>query len=839
MMLIFSYYSYSSNLESSSQLHIAETGTGAGAGGSYVPPSTPHNPAKSTSSRALAATARKTIMSAAEKNLNQCLQTYITSCHAVQAEVDDLCKKYIESLTIGSYSELIQNTAYLQKTIGQSSLQLDNKMTHFDQFLITNLKADSSTQDQAEYHKTLTTLSSVLQEQFYNHLTGVRELKIRIAGLKNSLKVNAEILADYHKSVQDVQSISTIRLYIYDVPVFNAKITALEAKISKQKTELIQYQSLVTNRSTTQREKETIKSLSNAIASDQIELTKLKLKREYARTKIEARAAIKTNEAYRLLEAHAKDQPSIFSDTFNAFTEALGQTVKDQGTTYATSNKLSDSTKQFLESHNISSQQLDTMDCTAIERHLFKQIGDTVTDLSAISGTIQNNPQLSALNKLANSALECCSTAASKLQSETTQGGIAQTNLGKILTYIAGGIAGGVGLITGATNQEQIKKMACDFGNALKNRFYHDVKKSSESSSGSAATGLAQGSGLTTSGLIELGMRLLLENKSGKKENSKDDASNAVDKTPNQNNKGPDFYDKIFSTLSTSLPFLNDNYVKIFGRILFAKLQPYASNAEALINAFNNLQQLPQQHKVKIVVELIANLFDPHIRISPETQKFIQDANSQALWDTHLKGALASYKDGATQGLNCVMVTKDIANIFGFNINSTLLPVFAELHHDNKLHTTADIMRHLHEAKEGYENNKAPAVFDLESAEDVFDKAAKSADSIGFWCMPRSGWVIHGRLYTQNALERMAPRTSPMRVELITRAHSRGLASGTAAYNNFIESLGVAPSQVAHAIELGERSDLAGKEPKIGYRTSAFSVFTNSKGDVLDVSRNI
>ncbi|PGN05093.1 pre-toxin TG domain-containing protein [Priestia megaterium] len=77
------------------------------------------------------------------------------------------------------------------------------------------------------------------------------------------------------------------------------------------------------------------------------------------------------------------------------------------------------------------------------------------------------------------------------------------------------------------------------------------------------------------------------------------------------------------------------------------------------------------------------------------------------------------------------------------------------------------------------------------------------------WSMPKGGAVIHGRKYTEHALERMAPNTAEVRAELTTRAHQKaaekGIKVGTTEYNKFIKSYvdprGITPTVIEDAIK--------------------------------------
>ncbi|PFE08581.1 hypothetical protein [Bacillus cereus] len=105
--------------------------------------------------------------------------------------------------------------------------------------------------------------------------------------------------------------------------------------------------------------------------------------------------------------------------------------------------------------------------------------------------------------------------------------------------------------------------------------------------------------------------------------------------------------------------------------------------------------------------------------------------------------------------------------------------------------------------------------------------------------MPRGGGDINGRIYTEHALERMAPDTLEIRAELNSRAREmaakKGYKPGSKEYNELfskIDPRGMTPNVVEDIIKTGSRSP--GDKPGIWkYSRADGYVILNDNGDVI------
>ena len=123
-------------------------------------------------------------------------------------------------------------------------------------------------------------------------------------------------------------------------------------------------------------------------------------------------------------------------------------------------------------------------------------------------------------------------------------------------------------------------------------------------------------------------------------------------------------------------------------------------------------------------------------------------------------------------------------------------------------------------------------------------KVSKSGTvaSESVWDMPEGGKMINGRWYTKHALERMAPNTSQVREELVSRAKIKaceeGYIEGSPDYIKFIEKYvqprNIPPMVIEDAVKNGVRSP--GKQPgTFECKTGDVKVIINSAGDVVSI----
>lgn len=744
-----------------------------------------------TQQKALAqAQATSALTNAQNKFMIDLRQSYSASCKASEAVAKGLYEKYTDELSKASYTTLAQSAEAAKEELKTFTKDLHTKTSKLESFLQYHLQLQTPLHQakQEEFNKALGLLAREPLKAYYVQLSEIRDLEIRISTLQDFMQTYSEVLHNFEGFVGNAQSKSSSELMTYTLPQLDHNIKILSAHQAEKK----------------------------------IELTKLRLQKEYIQHILELRAAIKAKEASNIAEFQGKTPP-------NATAAAVSQTAKEQGEPkHQVYNKLTDEAKKFLKDYNLSAEQFEATKCTALEKHLLEQINTTVNKLGTLEAALKNNPQ-SELSKLVQAAFESCSEATQAVKTQTAQEGIIKSNAAMIRALGTVGMLSGTVLLSTRGNYRQA---LCHFGNALQRSYLQNANNSSVNNSSQRENQGSSNAATTASSSDKHAESNT--NKAGEKESSK--ASSSTPTTSHKTPNNDDFVvteicDKMIGILSETFPLINNNYAQLFGSLLcryFTQPNPDAVNSKTLSNAFNNFQLIPQQLREKISVELIANLFDPTSVLSPETLKFIADANTLELWDTRLKGALVNKK----QALAHIMITRDIAHTQGHNFNSGVLPMVAAAAR------AGDIPDILQANREGYTDNKKTAdiILDLATAENIFNKAAQATDSIGNWDMPSNGWIIGGRLFTQRALERMAPCTHRMREELRTRAHRNGLVSGPQ-YDDFIQSLGISPKQVAEVLGTGTWTPNI-RESRNVFRTNTLFVFTNPRGDVLDISRN-
>lgn len=178
---------------------------------------------------------------------------------------------------------------------------------------------------------------------------------------------------------------------------------------------------------------------------------------------------------------------------------------------------------------------------------------------------------------------------------------------------------------------------------------------------------------------------------------------------------------------------------------------------------------------------------------------------------------------------NPVYLTTDIVDVLGIRVLSKTLPEIERLINAGKITCRSDLRRHLENNHAGYDEDKVPLELNDKEAENMFKKA-ENAEALGVWTMPKCGWRINGRLFTEHALERMAPNTCPIEQELRSRHAS----------SESPEPLSIAPSEIINILEISDGTpllkDLEGATMR--YSSKTISVDTNKKGDVVNVSRN-
>lgn len=108
----------------------------------------------------------------------------------------------------------------------------------------------------------------------------------------------------------------------------------------------------------------------------------------------------------------------------------------------------------------------------------------------------------------------------------------------------------------------------------------------------------------------------------------------------------------------------------------------------------------------------------------------------------------------------------------------------------------------------------------------------------GGWDMPIGGSTIHGRRYTQHALERMAPDTPQVRAELSGRAIAKGYQRGSKEFKDYVNPRNIPPMAVEAAIQSGTRVQGESKHgPTWEYTFERLEVSTNLNGDVITVHK--
>ncbi|GAC43356.1 hypothetical protein [Paenibacillus popilliae] len=112
-------------------------------------------------------------------------------------------------------------------------------------------------------------------------------------------------------------------------------------------------------------------------------------------------------------------------------------------------------------------------------------------------------------------------------------------------------------------------------------------------------------------------------------------------------------------------------------------------------------------------------------------------------------------------------------------------------------------------------------------------KASKATANTG-WDMVKGGSTIHGRRYSEHALERMAPNSLQVRAELEKRALERGFVRGTDRFNDFVKPRGIPPMVVEDVIK--SVKPIPGKNPgTLDYIGNGIKVVTNRSGEVVTV----
>jgi hypothetical protein len=102
----------------------------------------------------------------------------------------------------------------------------------------------------------------------------------------------------------------------------------------------------------------------------------------------------------------------------------------------------------------------------------------------------------------------------------------------------------------------------------------------------------------------------------------------------------------------------------------------------------------------------------------------------------------------------------------------------------------------------------------------------------GGWVLPKNGGgaLIHGRWYTEHALERMAPRTPQVMVELEARAlkrtNAKGLQPGTEEFGRWMSRNGPNPRGIPPSIIEAEVANPGSTHVR---------VILNQKGEVITV----
>lgn len=110
------------------------------------------------------------------------------------------------------------------------------------------------------------------------------------------------------------------------------------------------------------------------------------------------------------------------------------------------------------------------------------------------------------------------------------------------------------------------------------------------------------------------------------------------------------------------------------------------------------------------------------------------------------------------------------------------------------------------------------------------------------WDMPVGGGYINGRMYSQHAMERMAPDTPEVRAKLSSRAIKKakelGYSPGTKKYsdfvNKYVQPRNIPPSVIEDAIK--NHPPIPGNKPDtLMHITDSVQVIVNGNGDVITV----
>lgn len=304
-------------------------------------------------------------------------------------------------------------------------------------------------------------------------------------------------------------------------------------------------------------------------------------------------------------------------------------------------------------------------------------------------------------------------------------------------------------------------------------------------------------------------------------------------------------HSRIVGILSLVHPMLGICYRKSFcGRIQnalerFTQKNPNRSNFALIRKAFHYIEKVPFAQQTEIIAELIVYALDPGEQLTTRLAKYFKVCEEEEKWDNYLDGALKGSQSTARPKapLSPTPVADDIVEVRGIRVRRSVALELERQIDEKEIQTLGELEDLLRQHCIGHDKEKLPTHLDYEEADARF-MAAEKSNTFGVWPMPKSGWRINGLLFTQRALEAIAPRTSQIRRELSERAAMRRLTPETPEYIRLMEPLAIPPSAIFTIINSLDGTKVPGpdaKEEILRYRYKDIIVDTHERGDVLDV----